>query len=208
MSAPHSNDMRAPRRTILKIVLSVFIAYHLAAVTILPNGSSMIGRKLAWLFLPYANPLLFNRTWQFFSPGPMSAFYLEYTLVTNDGPAADEARGTFVYPPHRQNAALDDFYMRTLAGMRLIAMQTAPFENDFVPFLCRLHPEAVALDLRSVLEELPPIEKSEPFQTFKDMSERTVLPRKLYQCPGRSFSGERPTDPGDQDDPGLRNDDD
>lgn len=180
--------MRKDKRTVLKIVLSLFILYHLAAVTILPNGSSMIGRKLSWLFLPYANPLLFNRTWQFFSPGPMSAFYLEYNLATNEGFAADEARAPFIYPPHRKNAALDDFYMRTLAGMRMIATQEGPFEDYFIPFLCRLHPQAVALDLRSVLEELPPIEKSEPFQNFKDMSERTTLPRKLYPCPGRSFT--------------------
>ncbi len=173
----------------LKIVLSMFIIYHLAAVAILPNGSSMIGRKLSWLFVPYANPLLFNRTWQFFSPGPTAAFYLEYNLVTNDGPEADEKRPTYVYPPHRTNAALDDYYMRTLYGMRFIAMRSEGFESYFVPFLCRLHPDAIQIDLRSVLEELPPIEKSDSFENFKDMSERTTLPRKVYPCEGRSLSG-------------------
>lgn len=176
------------RHTILKVVISIFLLYHLSAVAILPNASSMIGRKLSWLYLPYANPTLFNRTWQFFSPGPMSAVYLEYNTLTNEGPAADEDRPPYVYPPHRKNAALDDFYMRTLAGMRLISMNPDNFETDFIPFLCRLHPEAVKLDLRSVVEELPPIEKADPSATFKDMSERTTLPRKIYDCPGRTYA--------------------
>lgn len=174
--------------TIFKVVLSVFLLYHLTTVAILPNGSSIIARKLNRFLVPYANPLIFNRTWQFFSPGPMPSFFLEYNLVTNAGPAIDEERPGFVYPPHRKNAAFDDFYLRTLAGMRLIAIQPQVFEDFFIPFLCRLHPDAIQIDLRSVTEEIPPIEKADGFETFKDMSERKELPRKLYQCPGRQFS--------------------
>lgn len=174
------------KHTGVKIVISIFLLYHLAAVSILPNSSSMIGRKLAWLFLPYANPLLFNRTWQFFSPGPMSAFYLEYNTLTNAAPGVDEERPPYEYPPKRKDNSPDDYYLRTYAGMRLIAMNPTTFEADFIPYLCRVHPEASALDLRSVTEELKPIEQSTGTESFKELSERNALPRKVYECPGRS----------------------
>ena len=174
-------------RTALKVILSVLIAYHLAAVCLLPNSSSMLGRKLGWLFLPYANPTLFNRTWQFFSPGPMPVFYLEYELETETN-SNDMLRTTYVYPEHRKSIQIDDFYMRTLAGMRFLALQDVPFEKYFVEYLCRQHPEALALDIRSVVERLPDVEDAGRFIDFKDMADRTDLPRRTYACPGRTRS--------------------
>lgn len=178
-----STEGSAPRRTGLKILISLFLVYHLAAVIILPNGSSMVGRKFARYFLPYANSLLFNRTWQFFSPGPAPAYYVEYRTITNAAAGEDEERAPFIYPPLRQDR-FDDLYFRSLGGLRLLSINPDVFERQFIPYLCRLHPEARALDLRSVTLQLPSVEQGDRGETFKEMAEKVNLPRRTYECPG------------------------
>jgi hypothetical protein len=175
--------MQVTGRGALKLLLSVFLLYHLAAVIVLPNSSSLMGRRIGWAFLGYANPLLLNRTWQFFSPGPMPSSYLEYEVETADN-GTDDVRESHRWPKLNQNSFNNDFYLRTMAGMRFLAANETNFENYFIPYLCKLHPGAIALDLRSVVEQVPAIERAGEYQDFKDMQERLDLPSRRYDCPG------------------------
>lgn len=173
------------KRLFLKAALSVFIAYHLFCVGLLPNSASIIGRKLGNVLTPYANPLIFNRTWQFFSPGPMPRFDLEYEVITPES-ELDLMREPQVYPPKPAGFTLGDYYIRSLAGMRFLGVKDASFESFFIPYLCRQYPGAVALDVRSVMEEVPQMESigSEETMGFADLAERKDLPRRRYECPG------------------------
>ncbi|RYZ64297.1 MAG: hypothetical protein EOP05_22260 [Proteobacteria bacterium] len=166
-----------------KVLISVFLAYHLAAVILLPNSSSIIGRQLGWFFLPYANPLLFNRTWQFFSPGPAKAFFLEYEvyLEGDDGMGSDDTK-LFTYPTGSDRFKLDDYYMRMLAGVQFVAIQPVPFAKYFVPYLCKKHPGAESLNIRTIFEDLPAIEAATRDKSFEEMAKRVDTPRQTYPC--------------------------
>ncbi len=181
--------MTPRKRLFLKAALSVFIAYHLFCVGLLPNSTSILGRRLGGILTPYANPLIFNRTWQFFSPGPMPSFYLEYEVVTPEN-EMDLMRDTLVYPPIPKSFTFGDFYLRALAGMRFLGVKDEHFQKFFIPYLCRLYPGATGLDIRSTIEEVPQIESigSESTMGFRDLADRRDLPRKLYECPGSQVS--------------------
>lgn len=182
--------MNPRARLILKAALSVFIAYHLFCVALLPNSASILGRRLGGILTPYANLFIFNRTWQFFSPGPMPSFYLEYEVVTPENDM-DLMRDTRVYPVKPSGFTMDDYYLRALAGMRFLGVKDEHFTRFFIPFLCRQHPEAKALDIRSVIEQVPQMEsvgENTSSFGFRDLAERQDLPRRLYECPGREVS--------------------
>ncbi|HVK61786.1 MAG TPA: hypothetical protein VM432_09565 [Bdellovibrionales bacterium] len=170
-------------RTLLKIVLSLFIVFHLSAVLILPNSSSLMGRRLSWLFLDYANLMIFNRTWQFFSPGPMPNMYLEYEVETEDN-ALEDVRETYQWPKSNVNRFNNDFFLRTVAGMRFLGSNEVNFHKYFIPYLCRQHPGAVAVNMRSVVEQIPSIERAGEYEDFLDMQQRFDLPSQRYSCEG------------------------
>lgn len=169
------------RVRVYKLVLSLFVIYHVSAVTILPNGGSIVGRKLARYFIDYGNLLVFNRTWQFFSPSVAPNFYLRYEVET-EANALSTDRPVFQYPEINVNRPLNDLYIRSISEMRFLAMDPDKFAKYFVPFLCRKHPLAVALDIRSVFEDVPHIERAGEYADFKEMMERSHLPSQRYEC--------------------------
>ncbi len=164
----------------LKIGLSVFLVYHLITVLLLPVASSLAGRRLARYFIPYANTLGFNTTWQFFSPAPSPMFYLEYELETG---ADDEVPETKTYPPARKGHTWDEGWSRRLFGMRFFALNEERLENYFVPFLCRENPTAKSVVIQAVFEKIEDVERVGEYAEFKDMAERIDLPRRRYACP-------------------------
>jgi hypothetical protein len=166
----------------VKIALSLFLVYHFSAVILLPNSSSLTGRKLAHYFLDYANQLGFNTSWAFFSPGPSPMFYLEYDVEMKN---ADEtgASQSFVYPPPKKPFSFDDGYNRRLFGMRFFALNQERLEKYFVPFLCRQAPGAESISIRQVFERIEDIERAGEWADYKDMAERVDLPRQRYACP-------------------------
>lgn len=170
----------------LRLGLSVFLLYHLAVILIMPISSSLIGRQVAGLFLGYANQLGFNTTWQFFSPGPAPVYFLEYQLETVESMnwTVEEyvPPETLQYPPQRDRLTWSDSYNRRLYGMRFLTLFPDRLEGFFIPFLCRQHPEAVAISLQSVIERVPDVERSGEWASFEEMSERFALPRQRYEC--------------------------
>lgn len=184
--------MSGGKRLFIKAALSLFIAYHVLCVSLLPNSDSIIGRKIGGFLTPYANLFIFNRTWQFFSPGPMPRFDLEYEVVTPES-EMDVVRDTHVFPAKPDGFTLGDYYLRSLAGMRFLGVKEENFERFFIPWLCRQHPGATALDVRSVLEQIPPMESllgDEETMGFADFAKRQDLPRRRYECQRISMKGD------------------
>jgi hypothetical protein len=166
----------------VKVALTVFLIYHLSAVLLLPNSTSLVGRKLSRYFLNYANQLGFNTGWAFFSPAPSPMFYLEYDAEMANG---EEANGgqPLVYPPHRVGFGYDDGWNRRLFGMRFFALNPERLERFFVPYLCRQVPGAQRITVQPVFERIEDVERAGEWAEFKDMSERLDLPRQKYSCP-------------------------
>lgn len=156
----------------LRLSLSIFVIYHIAAVVVMPNPGSLLGRKVARYFTDYTNTLGINTTWQFFSPGPAPVFYLEYELET----AGENVGESLQLPPKRRASYYDELYNRTLYAMRFFVLAPMDtFERFFVPWLCKKHLEAEAITIRTVGEPIVNIERAGGSESFDDLSERTPL---------------------------------
>lgn len=167
----------------LKIALTVFLFYHLSAVVLLPNASSIFARNLGRFFIPYANTFGLNTTWQFFSPGPSVAYHIEYEIETEATRDSDELE-RHVFPPPQSQFMWKESFNRRVCGLSYFTIVPERFERFFVPFLCRQTPGAVAVYVQSVLEQPSNIEKASGATSFKDLFERFEFPRQRFGCQG------------------------
>lgn len=165
----------------LRLILSIFILYHLAVITVMPNPGSLLGRKFSRYLADYANTLGINTTWQFFSPGPAPVFYLEYDV---EGADLDAETESFQLPPKRRASYYDEFYNRTLYSMRFFVLAPIEtFERFFVRWLCKQHPEAETLSIRTVGEPVKNIERAAGDESFDELSEKMpIKERQRFSC--------------------------
>ncbi len=166
---------------LLRFILSVFLLYHLAVILVMPNPGSLLGRKYSRYLADYANTLGINTTWQFFSPGPAPVFYLEYDVESAD---LDAESPSFQFPQKRRASFYDDLYNRTLYSMRFFVLAPPEtFERFFVRWLCRKHPEAESLSIRTVGEPVANIERASGDESFDELSEKVPLKeRQRFTC--------------------------
>lgn len=172
---------------ILKLFFTVFLLYHLAAILIMPNPGSLLGRKFSRYLTDYSNTLGLNTTWQFFSPGPAPVFYLEYEVETAD--TGNEEPKSFQFPERRRASYYDELYNRTLYAMRFFVLSPPEtFGKYFVPWLCRKYPDAQTLSIRTVGEPVVNIERATGDESFEELSEKMPLKeRKRYSCRGEEL---------------------
>ncbi len=142
---------------IAKIILSVFVIYHLVAVTLIPNPDSLLTRTLSPLILPYTNTFGLNTPWQFFSPDPSSHVYFEYELSPPD---ENSKISTYRWPPASKEGYLADNYMRLIYHSRYTTSSPDRIDQFLIPWLCRHHPGAREITLRTLSEELISIDKA------------------------------------------------
>ncbi len=164
----------------LRVALSLFVAYHLLVVVLMPSGGSLEARALGPALVPYANTLGMNNTWVFFSPGPSPNIYLEYDLENGEMEALESAPR--VFPVHKSGRLYSERYFRSLYIMRYFTLDPAKFERFLAPWLCRQHPEAGALTVRPVFEQVPGIEKAWSGESFSEMLERIDFERRRFTC--------------------------
>lgn len=158
----------------------MFVAYHLLAVGLLPNGGSLEARAVAPALVPYANTLGMNNAWVFFSPGPSPNIYLEYGLENSEMEGLeDEPR---VFPAHKTSRLYSERYFRSLYIMRYFTMDPSKLERFLAPWLCKQHPEAHAITLRPVFEQVPGIERAWSGESFSEMLERVDFERRRFTC--------------------------
>jgi hypothetical protein len=170
----------------LKVVLSFFIFYHLATVTILPMGSGLLIRELGRYFVPYANLLQMNTTWQFFSPGPSPIFYLEYTYLfeTDDGEETESEPN--LLPERRTSFGYSDFYNRRLFSMRFFSLNEQRLAKYLVPWLCRQNEKATSVSVRQKIGQIQSVERArtdDDLESFSDMAVPMNFPSSTHSCP-------------------------
>lgn len=175
----------------LKVVLSVFLLYHLCAVLLLPMGSGLMIRELGRFFIPYANTLGLNTTWQFFSPGPSPIFYLEYSYVyaededESDGGYHRHESEVMFLPERRVGFGISDFYSRRLYSMRFLALNPERIQQYLAPWLCRQDRRAQTVTLRQRFEHVENVEKYRGgfgANRYSEMSREMTLPFVTYDC--------------------------
>jgi hypothetical protein len=170
----------------LKVILSFFIIYHLATVTILPMGSGLLIRELGRYFVPYANLFQLNTTWQFFSPGPSPIFYLEYTYLfeTDDGGETESEPN--LLPERRTGFGYSDFYNRRLFSMRFFSLNEQRLVRYLVPWLCRQNEKATSVSVRQKFGQIQSVERARTgrdLESFSDMAEPMNFPSSTHSCP-------------------------
>lgn len=163
-----------------KIFFSVFILFHLLCIVIFPNPYSVLARSFSSYINPYGNLFGFNTTWQFFSPDPGMLRYIDYQVVEEK----DENIQIHDYrwPP------LTSFFSENRARKFYYGLRTALSEEKrkdfFVSFLCRLHPEATSIVIKTVSESIPSMEKMRVSSAkgFSDAVETIGIPMQEFGC--------------------------
>lgn len=168
-------------RTMLLVGLSIYIVYHLTAIIILPNSESVLGRWLSPYLTVYANNLGLNASWRFYSPDPVPYLYFEYEPMYE----ADVEREfeTLHWPPRNRDEFLHDNYLRLTCHSQSSSVTADLSKRFLVPWLCRRHPDAYAISVRPIWEEVPTIERAGIEQRdFAHMVETRSMAPEQYEC--------------------------
>lgn len=147
-------------RFFLKILISVWICYHLVVIAAIPNGNSFLGKRYQIFFLPYANSLVMNTSWNFFSPDPAHIMYIRYLVYKTAKPNQEEAEPEeYFYPEEKMFATSNLAKRRNLYVMRFLAINPERFSSFFVPWVCRNHPDAYQVFVEHKILKIPPYEE-------------------------------------------------
>lgn len=143
-------------KNLFKIIISVWIFYHLATIFLMPNGNSYVGRMYQQAFSSYANTFGLNSTWQFFSPDPAHMLYFEYDVYFYDNlgePTQETIRGYF--PDERDAGTIHPSLRRNMYLMRYLAVDPVRMDRFVMPWLCRKYPGASSVSLKVILNQIP-----------------------------------------------------
>ncbi len=149
-------------RFILKLLLSLFVLYHLSMIFISPNTRSLAHEALMPYFTFYASALSLNNAWDFYAPNPTYYYYLEYEVIDSKDKVA-----TFRWPPKRKESQL--IYLnhnRLLYHARFFIMAGPQnIRRYLIPYFCRQHPFADEITLKIMFENRPHFKKARTFRS-------------------------------------------
>lgn len=174
-----------------KFVISLWLVYHLFIISLFPNTQSLLSRKLDRYLLPYANMFGMNTPWQFFSPIPGPKSYIEYevsqTRMGDSGMTEVDSKKSY-WPPLEPGKHDWDNFRRRLYSSRFLAMDERRLKEVFVPWICRLNPDAMMVSLDVVIAPVANIEKASSLET----------PTSSYSlradCPTKEIPNEKPSE--------------
>ena len=157
--SPITNLFRGPAvQVTLKLLVSVFIVYHLLMVFISPNKLSMIHEKLMPYFISYAHTLAMDVGWSFYAPNPYSYFYFEYEVIYKN-----DRVNTFRWPPSRKESKKNIFSYNRLISHTLFFMLSGArnVRKHLLPYLCHIHPESKEITAQAIVEDRPHFKKAQ-----------------------------------------------
>lgn len=175
-------------RLLLKFFLSLWIVYNIFVMLIMPNVGNYLGRTLSRFITPYAALMGLNAGWNFFSPDPAHTMYLEYTLQypelapSVEKPMQDLVEG--VFPPQKNLPILNPLRKRDLYAARFMALDPKRLRVIFAPWLCRQNPGVSDVEVRLIVETVPPLDKvvQRPDLDLHELSERLEFARESIAC--------------------------
>src|SRR6185437_7677907 len=123
------------RRHWLKILLSLFAAWQIFSIFVLPDPDSVVYRHFTNSIVQYGNLIGCNNTWRFFSPNPLIRL-LEYDVFTRDQNGELHLLTSGRYPRKLEAEPNREVYNRKLnSGMYLMIQNKVPVTIGRV--LCR-----------------------------------------------------------------------
>jgi hypothetical protein len=169
ISAPSSKSLG------MRVIISIFVVYHLVVILVLANGSSYLGRFLDPWISPYGNLLGFNVTWNFFAPDPAHTMFIRYRIHFDDSEGEgtrDPIEGYF--PPTREKIVYDSSQRRFLYAMRLLILDEKKMKVLLGPFLCRQNPGSSSIHIENILEPISGLDVSS-LDHLKPQEQATIM---------------------------------
>ena len=163
---------------------AVFI-YLVSMMIVMSNGSSFLGHYLSALYLPVANSIGLNTTWNFFSPDPAHTMYLRYRVLFQDeyGNAKKESIEKY-FPEDIQENNFWLHHRRLSYVMRFMASDQNRIQHFLVPWICKQNPEATHIQTEMLIYRIPSLDvvatlKSE---NYEDMIAQEEVNQAMYNC--------------------------
>ena len=119
-------------------------------IFIMPHYMSMIHEQLIPWFSSYAHSLSFTTSWNFYAPNPIYYYYFEYEVIGSNNKV-----GTFRWPPSRKESKRIYLNHNRLIYHARFFMDLGRgyIRRHFIPYFCRLHPEATEITMRALFED-------------------------------------------------------
>lgn len=164
-----------------RYVLLIYAIYHICAIVLMPNPSSLLSREFAGYFTPYTNLFGLNTTWQFYSPEPASYLYYSYEVQVPEG---EPLAGRWPLAKADVPSMLQENYNRFMYNSRYVTSTPERVEKFFVPFLCKKVPGAVSVSISGSVEQLPDLEKARlDSEAINSMKQKMREIERDYPCP-------------------------
>lgn len=179
---PHATSPPSPcKRRWLRRLVSVVLAYHLAAIIIAPaavSPSSQVVQSTWRYFRPYLQFFYLNHGYHFFAPEPGSSTLVGYTLEFPDGTTQV---GRF---PHRGIAPRLLYHRHFMLSEFLGFIpddEEQPWHRSYAHHLCRTY-GATKVSLSRINHMLPTPEAIREGRTLDDSEGFTEVPLGSYSC--------------------------
>lgn len=114
-------------------------------------------RLIGQYFIPYANVIGLNTSWNFFSPDPAHVMYFQYSITKKDQDPNEESTNLYI-PEQKNYGPFGLVDRRVMYAMRFMILDQRRVDALLGPWLCKKHPEALMIHVEHKIESIPPID--------------------------------------------------
>ena len=167
----------------IKIIISFFLCFHLLAVILSPNPTSILSEDLSFITRGYAGTLGIMTPWKFFAPNPGLNRVLEIELF-NEGSDITGQGEVIYWPPKDRSPFFHGNYMRRFYHSILTSMSVERSEKYFKPYLCRAYPQLEAFSLKVKYVSIPDVRRAklEDPHHIEDILKESDVPVLQLEC--------------------------
>lgn len=141
-------------RTWIRVVLSLWLCFHVFAILVLPNVGSYFGRRFSSLIPTYGAVIGLNLSWNFFSPDPAHTMYLKFTVFFDPIEGGRDPLEIY-FPETKDSPEWDSSKRRDLYAMRFMVIDPGRVDTVLGPWMCRTHPGATRIQIEHVVNSIP-----------------------------------------------------
>ncbi|MBL7716866.1 MAG: hypothetical protein JNL01_15475 [Bdellovibrionales bacterium] len=122
-------------------LFTAFAIFHGIVIAVAPNPETPLGGWLKPIMKPYLNAFEFGSFWNFFSPNPGQAMYVEWELLDKNGGRV----GRGMMPEFESPFLFRERQNRRMTSARYIGMAKERPSSTLGPYLCRQEKQAHAI---------------------------------------------------------------
>jgi hypothetical protein len=127
-----------------RVLLTLFIVFHLFAVVLAPNINTYLGTRALSIVYPYISFFEIASQWGFFAPDPgPPPVFIEWEIIGDEG----ESIGTGLWPEKKETFFLRERQNRRIGVTRFLIQSDERVTKTFGPYLCRKNSKARSVRL-------------------------------------------------------------